>query len=374
MALVELDGLDTTAFASPAYGQWHLDYPLLVPAQEAFAFRLGVGVRAVHLEFWLPLAAFVGSLVELLRPRVGRLLAWSLGAQIVWTPKVATETVSANVDMPLAIFSCSPRSPHVSGCRRNTAAHGLVPALRSCRSRDEVGGCDRGRDRLGVALRPCAAPLAPAGGAPRGRRRRGAGRIHTVAAVDDADDAPTGVRRRLHRRKHEGPRGERSRRQLAAAAELFDPEVWLAARPARRCAPTSNAVLGASARRCPLAVAASAALLIVVAHRDRARDPTSPFEWRSEYGLLFLPAVLRGVVFVLASRTDRPRRRRSWRCRWAGSSPRSSPSTCSRRTTSLGSSAPRRAVSCYRLGSSRQHSHRSSSSRAVEPGSRGGVP
>jgi hypothetical protein len=83
MALVELDGLDTAAFASPAYGHWHPDYPLFVPALEAFAFRFGVGVRAVHLEFWLLLAAFVGSLVELLRPRVGRLLAWSAVLAIV---------------------------------------------------------------------------------------------------------------------------------------------------------------------------------------------------------------------------------------------------------------------------------------------------
>ena len=117
-------------FGNSAYADWHPDYPLLVPALEAFAFRFGVGVRVVHLEFWLLFAAFAVSLLELLRPRVGPLFAWSAVLAIVWTPKVGAEAVSGNADMPLAVFLIlAAVAAWLWVAERDTAALGLWESL-----------------------------------------------------------------------------------------------------------------------------------------------------------------------------------------------------------------------------------------------------
>ena len=62
---------------------------------------------SIHLEFWLLLATFAMSLVELLRPRVRSLLVWAGVMAIVWTPKIGAEALSANADHARSrSFSC----------------------------------------------------------------------------------------------------------------------------------------------------------------------------------------------------------------------------------------------------------------------------
>lgn len=104
-ALVLLGGLDPAAFASAAYADWHPDYPLLVPSLEAFVFRfIGLDSRVLHLEFWLLLAGLLAALAEFLRPRVGPALTWATLIALAWTPKLGAEALSANADLPLAVF------------------------------------------------------------------------------------------------------------------------------------------------------------------------------------------------------------------------------------------------------------------------------
>ena len=302
MALVELDGLDTTAFASPAYGHWHPDYPLFVPALEAFAFRFGVGVRAVHLEFWLLLAAFAGSLVELLRPRVGRLLAWSAVLAIVWTPKIVAETVSANADMPLAIFLVlTAVAAWLWISEGSTAALGLVGVFGAAAAATKLEGVIEVAIVLAVAL----------GLALRHSRRRavllvGAGAVTLVGFVPwrlwtiltDAPTAYTAGSIVDSMKALEPSRVPIS--SLLLLRQLFDPEVWLLLVPLVLCAVVVAGV-GVRRDRVRLAVAASAALLLVVGMATALVIPPRSFEWRSEYWLLFLPAVLGGVVFVVAA-------------------------------------------------------------------------
>jgi len=302
MALVELDGLDTTAFASPAYGQWHPDYPLFVPALEAFAFRFGVGVRVIHLEFWLLLAAFVGSLVELLRPRVGRLLAWSAVLAIVWTPKVAAETVSANADMPLAIFLVlTAVAAWLWISEGSTAALGLVGVFGAAAAATKLEGVIEVAIVLAVAL----------GLALRHSRRRavllvGAGAVTLVGFVPwrlwtILTDAPTAYTTGSIVESMKALEPSRVPiSSLLLLRQLFDPEVWLLLVPLVLCAVVVAGV-GVRRDRVRLAVVASAALLLAVGMATALVIPPRSFEWRREYWLLFLPAVLGGVVFVLAA-------------------------------------------------------------------------
>ena len=152
-ALVELDGLDSAVFANPAYADWHPDYPLLVPALEAFAFRFGVDVRVIHVEFWLLLATFAMSLVELLRPRVRSLLVWAGVMAIVWTPKIGAEALSANADLPLAVFLVlTAVAAWLWLSERNSAALGLVALFGAALLATKLEGLIEFVIVLGVAL------------------------------------------------------------------------------------------------------------------------------------------------------------------------------------------------------------------------------
>jgi len=301
-ALVELDGLDSTAFASPAYGIWHPDYPLLLPAVEAFAFRLGVGVRAVHLEFWLLLAAFAGSLVELLRPRVGPLLAWSAVLAMVWTPKVAAETVSANADMPLAIFLVlTAVAAWIWISEGNAAALGLVSIFGAAAAATKLEGVIELAIVLAVAL-----------GVALGHSRRralllaGAGAATLVGFVPwrlwtILSDAPTAYAADslIDTVKNVEP-NRVPISSLLLLRQLFDPEVWLVLVPLALCA-VVVAGIGLGRARIRLAVVASTALLILAGIAAALVIPPRSYEWRDEYWLLFVPAVLGGVVFVFAA-------------------------------------------------------------------------
>jgi hypothetical protein len=104
-ALVAMNGLDPHVLGSLVYREWHLDYPLFVPALEAFAFRVvGLDYRVVHLEQWLLLFGFGWAFVDLLRPRVRPLFVWAGLLAILWAPRIGSQTIAANADLPLAVF------------------------------------------------------------------------------------------------------------------------------------------------------------------------------------------------------------------------------------------------------------------------------
>lgn len=299
-ALVELDGLDTAVFGNPAYADWHPDYPLLVPALEAFAFRFGVGVRVIHLEFWLLLAAFAVSLLELLRPRVGPLLAWSAVLAIVWTPKVGAEALSANADMPLAVFLVlTGVAAWLWVSERSTAGLGLVGLFGAATLATKLEGVIEFAIVLAVALllalrhsRGRALLLAGAGA---GAALAGfiPWRLWTIVS-----DAPVAYAA--------GPvldtvrAVEPSRVPIAALLllrQLFDPDVWLVLVPLSLCA-VALAGLGLRRDRRALAVAVSVVLLLVVGIATALVIPAHSYPWRTAYWLLFLPGVLAGGVFV----------------------------------------------------------------------------
>ena len=301
-ALVELDGLDSTFFATAAYGHWHPDYPLFVPALEAFAFRFGVGVRVVHLEFWLLLAAFAGSLVEILRPRVGPLLAWSAVLAIVWTPKIAAETVSANADMPFAIFLVlSALTAWLWISEENTAALGLFALFGAAALATKLEGVIELAIVLGVGL----------GVGLRYSRRRAlllaaAGAVTLVGLVPwriwtVLTGAPTAYAASSvvdSVKSLEPNRVPIS--SLLLLRQLFDPEAWLLLVPLALCA-LLVAGLGVQRDRGPVSLAAATVVLLVAGIATALVIPPRSYEWRSEYWLLFLPAVVAGGAFIVGT-------------------------------------------------------------------------
>lgn len=298
-ALVELDGLDTAVFGNPAYADWHPDYPLLVPALEAFAFRFGVGVRVIHLEFWLLLAAFAVSLLELLRPRVGRLLAWSAVLAIVWTPKIGAEALSANADAPLAVFVVlTAVAAWLWVSEGSTAGLGLVGVFGAAALATKLEGVIEVAIVLAVAL-----ALALRHSRRRARLLAAAGAVTLVGLVPwrlwtILGDVPAtyGAGSIVDNVLAVEP----SRvpiTTLLLLRQLFDPNVWLVLVPLALCA-VLVAGIGLRRDRLALAVAASAALLLVVGIVAAFVIPAYSYQWRSVYWLLFLPGVLAGGVFV----------------------------------------------------------------------------
>ena len=307
LALVELDGLDSAVFASPAYADWHPDYPLLVPALEAAAFRFGVGVQTIHLQFVLMLAAFAVSLLELLRPRVGRLLAWSAVLAIVWTPKVGAETLSANADLPLAIFLVLAGVAAwlwiVDGSR---AALGLFAVFGAAATATKLEGAVELAIVLGVALLFALR---------RSRERAlllvGAGALSLVGLVPlrlwaILTDAPSTYPASSVVDNVQGVEVSRVPiSSLLLLRQLFDPEVWLVLVP---LALGAVAVTGLTLRRSRAAalLASATAVLVLTGIAAAFVLPPSSFAWRAGYWLLFLPAAAAGGVLVAASlRVDR---------------------------------------------------------------------
>jgi hypothetical protein len=98
--------LTTDFFASSAYTFMHPDYPLLVPVFESIEYRAmgAVDTRAIHLQFWLLLMAFVLAILYL-GLRRGTLLEWlPLAVVVAITPSVVSQIFTAYADIPLALF------------------------------------------------------------------------------------------------------------------------------------------------------------------------------------------------------------------------------------------------------------------------------
>jgi 4-amino-4-deoxy-L-arabinose transferase-like glycosyltransferase len=98
--------LPTDFFASSAYAFMHPDYPLLVPVFESIEYRAigAVDTRAIHLQFWLLLIAFVLAVLYL-GFRRGTLLEWlPLAVVVAITPSVVSQIFTAYADIPMALF------------------------------------------------------------------------------------------------------------------------------------------------------------------------------------------------------------------------------------------------------------------------------
>ena len=84
----------------------HPDYPLLVPVFESIEYRAmgAVDTRAIHLQFWLLLMAFVLAIIYL-GFRRGTLLEWlPLAVVVAITPSVVSQIFKAYADIPTALF------------------------------------------------------------------------------------------------------------------------------------------------------------------------------------------------------------------------------------------------------------------------------
>jgi hypothetical protein len=98
--------LSTDFFASSAYTFMHPDYPLLVPVFESIEYRAmgAVDTRAIHLQFWLLLMAFVLAIIYL-GFRRGTLFEWlPLAVVVAITPSVVSQIFTAYADIPTALF------------------------------------------------------------------------------------------------------------------------------------------------------------------------------------------------------------------------------------------------------------------------------
>lgn len=101
-SIVLLDGLDAGYFQRAALVPEH---PLLLPVIEAIDFRfMGLNEQVLHVQFWLLVAGFLGSLVALLRDRVPPLVLWAAVAVILFAPAFSYQAATAYADVPLAIF------------------------------------------------------------------------------------------------------------------------------------------------------------------------------------------------------------------------------------------------------------------------------
>lgn len=103
-AIVLFGGLDTGPSGVTGYA--HPDYPPLVPALDANAFRFMDGLYASVLpqQEWLAAAAFLGALAGLLARRVPPGVLWPSLALVALAPSFGRQIGLSLADMPLAIL------------------------------------------------------------------------------------------------------------------------------------------------------------------------------------------------------------------------------------------------------------------------------
>lgn len=98
-------GLAPSILSTSPYYAMNPDYPTLLPAVEAsdFTFMGTIDTRAIHLQFWLILAATVIAVVQILTPKA-RVVGWTTAALVAVTPAVQVLAASALADIPVAVF------------------------------------------------------------------------------------------------------------------------------------------------------------------------------------------------------------------------------------------------------------------------------
>jgi hypothetical protein len=104
--LTQYDALMSGFFAAPSYEFSHQDYPLLYPVWQAIHFRAAgeIDTQAIHGHIWLLFVAFVWAAAYLVRD-VARPIVWApVLLAVAVAPGVWTQLLSANADIPLAIY------------------------------------------------------------------------------------------------------------------------------------------------------------------------------------------------------------------------------------------------------------------------------
>lgn len=103
-AIALFGGLDTSPGGVTSYS--HSDYPLLVPALQASAFRFMDGLHAslLPVQEWVLAVGFLGALAGLLARRVPPMALWPSLALIALTPAFGRWIGVALADTPLAIL------------------------------------------------------------------------------------------------------------------------------------------------------------------------------------------------------------------------------------------------------------------------------
>lgn len=106
VALYHLGGLEHDFFAGQPYIGMHEDYPILLPAMEAFIFHFigSADTATMHVQFLVLLGGFIGSAVYLCaRPGRG-LLFVPLLLSVAIMPGLHKQLVSGYADVPLGLF------------------------------------------------------------------------------------------------------------------------------------------------------------------------------------------------------------------------------------------------------------------------------
>jgi hypothetical protein len=103
-SIVAFDGLSPEFFRAQTTA--NADYPILVPSLEAMDFRFmrTVDTQVVHLQFWLVLVGFLGSLPALLGDRVRQSILLPAAVTLMCAPSLVLQMGTAYADVPLGIF------------------------------------------------------------------------------------------------------------------------------------------------------------------------------------------------------------------------------------------------------------------------------
>jgi hypothetical protein len=302
-ALVVMNGLDPHVLGSVVYRDWHLDYPLLVPALEAFAFRvIGLDYRVVHLQQWFFLFGFAWAFVDLLRPRVRPLFVWSGLLAILWAPRIGTETIAANADLALAVFlGLAGIAAYIWITESNRAALWLCALFSAATLATKVEGtylvlilfvallghtAARARPSLRFALVACGSALV--GIVPW----RAWVAIQHLPATYSIRDALTGPGLHDHSRVPIST--------LVVIGQLLSPRAWILLVPISLVAVAALARATSPKRTARIAIVAAAALVAVgLATSLEVPGPSFSFPWRPVDWLFFIPVIAAGAVFLV---------------------------------------------------------------------------
>jgi hypothetical protein len=302
-SLVVMNGLDPHVLGSTAYDDWHLDYPLLVPAVEAFAFRvIGLDYRTVHLQQWFFLFGFAWAFVELLRPRVRPLFVWSGLLAILWAPRFGAETLAANADIPLAVFlGLAGITAYVWITESSRVALWLLALFSAATLATKLEGtylvlilfvgllghtAARARQSLPVALAACGSALV---GTVPWRAWVATQHLPATYSVRAALAGPGW---------HDRSRAPIS--TLVVMGQMLSPRAWILLVPFSLVAVATLARAASPGRRPGFVVAMAAAVLVVagLATSLKVPGPSFPFPWRAVDWLLVIPLLAAAAVFI----------------------------------------------------------------------------
>jgi hypothetical protein len=302
-ALVVLNGLDPHVFGNLAYRSWHLDYPLLVPAVEAYAFRfIGIDYRVIHFEQWFFLLGFALAFVDLLRPRVRPVFMWAGLLGILWAPKIGSEMLTANADLPLAMLvGLAGITAFIWITEASTDSLGLLALFAAAAMATKVEGtylivilfaltivyvARRSRRQMWVTAATGAVALV---GIVPWRIWVG---IHHLPASYSVIAGLEGPGLHQHSR---GPIAT-----LVVLGELFSPQAWLLLIPLSLVSVAVLARTGLPYRRGPLLAAVTAALVTVgIVSSLAIPGPSFSYPWRSSDSILFVLWLVAGAPFLI---------------------------------------------------------------------------